>query len=317
MPAPLAAASPSMRAACAEAMTDLGRLHPALVALGADGRSVFTGFAAAFPERYLDVGVAEANLVGVAAGLARCGVPVVVGAMAPFLLRRAYEQLRLDLCLPRLPATLLGVGGGLSYGTLGPSHHAADDVALSTALPNTTVFCPLDGAEARRILAQAVPPAGVTYIRLGAREDPPVLADDDDRDPRLPRLLRQGPDALVLATGRCVAEALAAADDLERRGVEVSVASLSCLKPFPAEPLRRLCQRFRHVVTVEEAQESGGLGQQTALHARPNRGGLQRLHVDLRTPPTATREALLGFYGIDRRGVVAAVLGRRAGSGPP
>lgn len=303
----------SMRAACAGSMTELAEKHPDLVALGADGRGLFTDLAAKFPDRYVDVGIAEANLVGVASGLARCGLRVVVGAMSCFLSRRAYEQLRLDVALPGLSVTLVGVGGGLGYGTLGPSHHAPEDVALFAMLPGVRVYSPADATEARRILELEVSTPGTSYLRLGAREDPVVSVPAPVGDPRRPAVLRQGGSALILATGRCVAEGLLAWEALHADGVEVTVASVPCLRPFPTADVAELCRPFRHVVTVEEAVEAGGLGYQAVATGASGPATLTRLCVGDGPAPVAGREALLAHYGIDaaaiRRAVVSLVGG--------
>jgi transketolase len=297
----------SMRPACAAVIAQAAEHDRGLVALGADGRGLFEPLASRWPDRYIDVGIAESNLVSVAAGLARSGLRVVVGAMAPFLIRRAYEQLRLDVCLPGLPMTLLGVGGGLSYGALGPSHHAVDDIALMSALPGVAVYCPADANDAAGILASCLPPRGVTYVRLTAREEPVVPSGVEDGGSDTIRLLRQGGSVLVIATGRAVSEATAAADDLAVGGVPVTVAAASRLEPFPGDEIRRLCAGYRLVVTVEEAIAVGGLGQRVA-DAVPELGrSLVRLHVDDRLPPARPHAGLLRFYGIDGAGIRAVV----------
>jgi len=327
-PASASAAAPvpapaSMRASCAPVIGEAVENDPRVVTLGADGQALFTSVLRRRPDRYVEVGIAEANLVGVAAGLARSGRLPVVGAMAPFLVRRAYEQIRLDICLPGLPVVLLGVGGGLGYGHLGPTHHAPDDIALMSALPNMRIYCPSDAQDAADVLRGVLPPAGPCYIRLAARPDPVVPAPHGaadtaapvPRDPDGVRLLRTGADALVVATGRCVAEALTAAEALADDGVQTAVAAVSCLRPFPATELRALAAGRPLVVSVCEALETGALAQQTeaALTDRPGR--LVRLEVDHRYPPVASHEELLRFYGVDSAGIRSAVLHHHSNKG--
>lgn len=177
---------PTMRTALAAALAEAVDADPALITLGADGHALFQGVMARHPRRYVDVGIAEANLVGVAAGLARSGLRPVAAAMAPFLVRRAYEQLRLDVCVPALPVVLLGVGGGLGYGPLGPTHHATDDITLMSALPHMSVHCPADAADAVSILRSVLSSGGPAYVRLSARQDPPLPAAASDGDPGTP-----------------------------------------------------------------------------------------------------------------------------------
>ncbi|WP_314175277.1 transketolase C-terminal domain-containing protein [Streptomyces winkii] len=331
-------AAPTMRATCAPVIADAVAGDERVITLGADGQALFTGVLRDHPGRYVETGIAESNLVGVAAGLARTGRIPVVGAMAPFLVRRAYEQICLDVCVPRLPVVLLGVGGGVGYGHLGPSHHAPDDVALMSALPHMRVHLPADAEDAADLLRWLLPPTGSVpgpaYVRLAARPDPAAPAapadgtDHDARhgaeqrpghdpergpghwpghdpgpasgeDPRAVRLLRTGTDALIVAAGRCVPEALDAAHQLAAGGVRAAVAAVRCLRPFPAARLRALAAGVPLVVTACEALEPGGLGQRTesALSGEPAR--VVRLELDHRYPPVASHEELLRFYGVD------------------
>ncbi|MEU5810747.1 transketolase C-terminal domain-containing protein [Streptomyces sp. NPDC047718] len=300
----------TMRAALAVALTEAVDADPALVTLGADGQALFQGVMDRHPRRYVDVGIAEANLVGVAAGLARSGMRPVAAAMAPFLVRRAYEQLRLDVCVPALPVVFLGVGGGLGYGHLGPTHHATDDITLMSALPHMSVHCPADAADAVSVLRALLPADGPAYVRLSARADPVLPAEASHGDPRTPRLLRAGDDVLLLATGRCVAEALAAADALADDGVDAAVASVTTLHPFPREAVRALARERALVVTAAESLGPGGLGDRTALTLGREGPPLVRLETDHRHPPVASHEDLLHFYGVDGRGIRSAVLGQ-------
>ncbi|MFF4545804.1 transketolase family protein [Streptomyces sp. NPDC001435] len=299
-----------MRAALAPALADAVDADPALITLGADGQALFQGVMARHPHRYVDVGIAEANLVGVAAGLARSGLRPVAAAMAPFLVRRAYEQLRLDVCVPGLPVVLLGVGGGLGYGHLGPTHHATDDITLMSALPGMSVHCPADAADAVSVLRTVLSADGPAYIRLSARPDPVLPPAASDGDPRTARLLRDGDDVLLLATGRCLAEALTAADALAADGVEAAVASVTTLHPFPRDAVRALARDRALVVTVAESLGPGGLGDRTALTLGRDGPPVVRLETDHRYPPVASHEELLHFYGVDSRGIRSAVLGQ-------
>ncbi|MET9115267.1 transketolase C-terminal domain-containing protein [Streptomyces longwoodensis] len=311
-PRPAPVAPLGMRAALAPVLADAVAADPALITVGADGRALFGQVIERYPRRYVDVGIAEGNLVGVAAGLARAGLRPVAAAMAPFLVRRAYEQIRLDVGLPGLPVVLLGVGGGLGYGPLGPTHHATDDITLMSAVPGMEVYCPADAADAvhalRTVLAGTSGPA---YVRLSARTDPVLPQAASAGDPRAPRLLRDGDDVLVLATGRCVAEALDAADELAADGVAAAVASVTALRPFPAAAVRELADRRPLVVTVAESLPADGLGPCTA-EALGRRGpALISLHTDHRYPPVAAHQELLRFYGVDGRGIRSAVLSHR------
>ncbi|MBB5939001.1 transketolase family protein [Streptomyces zagrosensis] len=297
----------SMRAACAPVIAAAVRSHPDVITAGADGQALFGPVICADPRRYVEAGIAETNLVAMAAGLARTGWRPVVGAMAPFLIRRAYEQLRLDVSLPGLPIVLLGVGGGLSYGPLGPTHHAVDDIALMSALPRMDIYCPADATDAAHVLRACLPPGRPAYIRLTAREDPPVIDPGEPGDVRAVRTLRAGRDALVLATGRCVAEALAAAEHCAGAGLDVAVAAVTCLRPFPVEQVHKLARDYPLVVTAEEAAGPGGLGDRVATAVGGPPARVTRLCVDNRYPPVGTHEELLAFYGVDRSAITSAL----------
>lgn len=304
----------SMRSACIPVMSALGEARPDLVALGSDGRAIFEEFSRRFPQRFVDVGIAEANLIGVAAGLARAGKVVFVATIASFLLRRAYEQIRVDVCDPGLPVKLVGVGGGLSYGTLGPTHHLTEDIALTRSLPNMAVYVPADAHDAVGALHAALAWPGPAYVRLGTGTEPLVHGGDEPFAAGRPELLRDGRDLLIFATGYCVSQALSAAASLAQSGHEVGVVNVRALKPFDAEAVAELVRGRRAVLTVEEHSAAGGLGSIMAeLLCGRSACALERLGIPDEYPPVGTREELLAFYGLDDRGIVKAALGMLGG----
>ncbi len=297
----------AMRAGCAPVIAEAVRRWPDVITLGADGHALFTAVRREQPERFVEAGIAETNLVAVASGLARAGWRPVVGAMAPFLVRRAYEQLRIDISLPNLPVLLMGVGGGLGYGTLGPTHHVVDDIALMSGLPSMDIYCPVDGVDAGQVLRHRLPPSGPAYVRLTARQDVPVFEPHTVGDPHDVRLVRTGMSALVLATGSCVAEALAAADICAGLGMDIAVGAVTCLRPFPAAQVRSLAERYPLVVTAAESLALGGLGERAAAAIVGLPARLVQLAVDHRRPLVAEHRDLLAYYGVDRVAIAGAV----------
>lgn len=301
----------AMRPVVAQTLLELGREHDDLVVVAADGRALAMRFAAELPDRFIDVGIAEANLMGVAGGLARTGRRVVVCGMAPFLVRRAAEQLRLDVCGPGLDVTVIGVGGGLGYGALGASHHAPEDAGSLAAMPGTRVFCPADVHDARWAVREAVRGGGPSYVRLGARDDA-VVHDATDVFSGTGAL--HGPDrpeVLVVTTGGTLAPALEAVDAARGRAVAASVLHLTQVTPFPAPAVREAARGARRVVTVEEHLAASGIAAQTALAlCGAWQGEFVPLAVDRRPPPVAERDDLYGFYGIDAASVLEAVAPR-------
>ncbi|QMU67383.1 transketolase family protein [Streptacidiphilus sp. P02-A3a] len=290
----------SMRPAVALALAELGDRLPELVVLTADGQALATAFAARHPERFIDVGIAESNLMGVAAGLARTGYRVVVCGMAPFLVRRAAEQLRIDICRPGLDVTVLGVGGGLGYGTLGATHHVPEDLGALSVMPGTRVYCPADAREADWAVRDAVLGAGPGYVRLGAREDRLVHPPDAVFSTDEPRTFGGPAEAVVVAAGGTVAEALDAAELVRERGPRVQVLGLATVSPFPRAALLRAVAGASTVVTVEEHYGLGGLASRVAAALAGRwRGSFHALAVDDRSAPVLDRAGLFRFYGID------------------
>ncbi|MFD6091110.1 transketolase family protein [Oerskovia sp. NPDC060338] len=306
-----------MRPAVSATLAQLGHETDELVVLAADGRALALSFAAVFPERFVDVGIAEANLMGVAAGLARSGRRVVVCGMAPFLVRRAAEQLRLDICGPGLDVTILGVGGGLGYGDLGASHHAPEDLGSLASMPGMRVFCPADIHDARWSVRQAVALRGPAYVRLGARED--VVVHQADEEFSSAGTLRGGLsyDVLIIAAGATVGQALEAARSARLQGVDVAVLDLAQVYPFPADSVQEAARRARRVVTVEEHLATSGIAAQTALVlAGQWHGDFVPLAIDRRPAPSVGREELFAYYRIDTAAVLDAVMtGETGGRG--
>jgi len=297
-----------MRRSCAPVMAELADEHGDLVAMGADGLSIFGALAERHPGRFVDVGIAEANLVGVAAGLARSGKRVFLGSIAAFLARRACEQIRNDVCNPGLDVTFVGIGGGLAYGMLGPTHHVVEDVALFRTMPHATVLVPADAQEARWALRTAARRRGPVYVRLGAREDPVVHDFEPKAELGAPLPLADGDDVAILASGICVSEALHAAAAVRVDGISAAVASIPTIRPLDAAALERAIGAARAVVVVEEASAAGGLGDLVAGLLGPRLGRrLARLAIDAGYAPVAGREALLRHHGIDRGAIAQAV----------
>ena len=278
----------SMRAEVARALGSLAIAVPELVCVSADGQFIFKDFINQAPTRHVDVGIAEATLVGVAAGIARCGRPVVISSIASFLLRRAYEQIVVDVAMDRLPVVMLGLGGGLAYGALGATHHVPEDFALARLAPGVNVFAPADAPSAAEALRLAVGLRQPAYIRIGSAEDP-LLPPCHAAAGLRPRMLRDGDDITVVASGACVHEALAAAADLAVHGVGARVLDVMCLHPWPDHELRGLLLAGRPVLVVEEHVRDGGLGTLVGDHLAGE-------------PFTGFARCLVpGFDGLDRR----------------
>jgi transketolase len=224
------------------------------------GFSVIEEFAERFPDRFLNSGVAEQTMLGVASGLASAGFKVFVYSIGNFPTVRCLEQIRNDVCYHDRAVTVVSVGGGLSYGNLGYTHHAIEDLALMRALPKMRVLSPSDPFEARALTRYAAENPGPTYLRLGKNGEPLLRrASTGPVQPEVLQLLRAGDDIVFLTTGSIANAVLEAANLLDDHGVSARVISVPFLKPFPDVVLDAVVGA-RVIVTVEEHSEVAGFG---------------------------------------------------------
>jgi transketolase len=257
-----------MRTAFIETLVAEAANDPSLFLLNGDlGYSVLEAFAEKFPERYINVGVAEQNMIGVAAGLAMAGKNVFVYSIANFATLRCIEQIRNDVCYHNANVTVVGVGGGLSYGTQGYTHHAVEDIAVTRALPNIAVLCPGDPAEthwATRALARRKGPG---YLRLGKAGEPKVHAVPvEGLEIGKALRLKDGSAVTLISTGNMLETAMQAARLLEKDGISAGVISMPSVKPLDAEFLRAEAAKTRLIGVLEEHVRHGGLAEAVALH---------------------------------------------------
>jgi transketolase len=230
--------------------------------LNADlGYSVLEPFIQKFPDRYVNVGIAEQNMIGIAAGLAHSGNVVFCYSIVNFATFRCLEQIRDDACYHELPVKVVSVGGGFSYGPQGYTHHGLEDIAVTRVLPNMTVMAPSDPWEAKVATEALAASSGPGYLRLGRAKEPLLNAPDAVWRNGEPMQLRKGSDVLLIACGAVAAEAVAAADTL---GGRAEVWTLPQIKPLPRTSIEEAARRFKAIVTVEESQVDGGMGSAVA-----------------------------------------------------
>ncbi len=283
-----------MRNAFAAEVTELAARDPRVVLLSGDiGNRLFDGFKERCPGRFFNCGVAEANMMGMAAGLAMDGLRPVVYTITPFITTRCLEQIRVDVCYHDLPVTIVGVGAGLAYASLGPTHHACEDIALLRALPNMAVVCPADATEVRLALRAAIERGRGTYLRLGKKGEATVhrMPPHFVLGQALP--IRSGRDVCLLSTGNMLPEVLAAADRLQAAGISATVVSLHTVKPLDVAYLAGAFARHRVVATVEEHSVIGGLGGAVAewLADQPSQRSQRATLLRLGTPDAFHHEA--------------------------
>jgi len=253
-------ADTNMRKAYGDTLLALGKENPDIVVLEADlGKSTMThAFQEAYPERYFEMGIAEANMVSCAAGLAQCGKIPFVNSFAVFASGRTYDQIRQTVSIGNLNVKICGSSSGLSDYADGATHQDIEDLAIMRVIPNMHVFCPADAYETASCTRYMTEIAGPCYMRTSRAEVPPVTPKDEPFSP-VPRVLREGKDVTVFACGYMNSVALEAAEKLAG-SVSVRVVNVSTLKPLDEETVRRLAADVKCVVTCEEHSVIGGLG---------------------------------------------------------
>jgi transketolase len=301
-----------MRRAALDMLHALAQRDPRILYVGSDpSAGEADKMKADFPERFLIEGISEANVIGLAAGLAMEGFVPYVNTIATFLTRRCYDQVAVDLCLHELPVRLIANGGGLVYAPLGPTHQAIEDIAIMRALPNMAVVAVADAEEMKRFMEQTVDWPGPIYIRL-ARGGDPIISRPELGFRIGKAILMQAPgDVLFVSTGPPSGTALNAAELLEKDGIRCGVLHVHTIKPFDTEALLSAACEVQLIVTLEEHTRIGGLGG-AVLEALSDVDGPRPRVVRLGIPDCfshnyGSQSGLLTHYGLDAESVVAAV----------
>lgn len=282
-----------------------------IVALCSDSRgsASMTPFFNEFPEQSVEVGIAEQDLVGIAAGLASCGKKPYAFSPASFLSTRSYEQCKVDVAYSDTNVKLVGISGGVSYGALGMSHHSAQDIAAMAAIPNMRVYLPSDRHQTRKLIEALLQDKKGAYIRVGRNPVEDIYTED-----RCPfemnkaTVLREGTDALLVACGELVRPALEAAELLARDGIGCTVLDMYCVKPLDTETLLKYAENAKIVVTAEEHAPTGGLGSMVAQAVsehcpRP----VKCLSLPDAPVITGTGPEVFAYYGLTPIGIAGTV----------
>jgi transketolase len=250
-----------MRHAFAQERTQLAANNERLVLLSGDiGNKLFDPFKLKYPERFFNCGVAEANMASVAAGMAMCGLRPITYTITPFNTTRCLEQIRDDICYHNVPVLIVGTGSGLSYASLGCTHHSCEDISFLRSMPNMTVLCPGDSMELRSLLTLATDLPGPAYLRIGKTKDPVVHAAPPKLEIGKGFTLQQGLDLCILSTGNMLSTSVETASLLNQKGIQPEVISFHTVKPLDKELLQSLVSRFSLIVVLEEHSLIGGLG---------------------------------------------------------
>ena len=250
-----------LRTAFIDTLRELARIDDRIFLLTADmGYSVFETFRDEFPDRFLNTGIAEQNTIGVAAGLASRGKIVFVYSIIPFVTMRCFEQVRLDLAYNFMNVKLVGVGAGLTYGPLGSSHHALEDIAIMRSLPDMTVLCPGDPIETRELIKRSYEYEGPVYIRLGKNGEPKIHPDETRIEIGKSITVLEGNDLALITTSNMLETGKKWVEEWKQDGVNVSLISMPSLKPFDSSTVKNLIDKEIPIITLEEHSVIGGLG---------------------------------------------------------
>ncbi len=254
-----------MRKTSLDMVYELAKKDKRIVFIGSDlGVGTLKQFKAEMPDRFLMEGVSEANVVGMAAGLALEGKIVYVNTIATFLTRRCFEQVALDCCLHKTNVRLIANGGGVVYAPLGPTHEAIEDIGIFRTLPGMTIVSVADAEEMKRMMPETVEHKGPIYIRLGKGGEPVVTNPNVPFKMDKAYPMREGNDALIISTGITLKAALDAATTLAAMGIETGVLHMPVVKPMDTETLLKMVRPVSAVVTIEEHTVIGGLGSAVA-----------------------------------------------------
>jgi transketolase len=302
-----------VRDAFVRTLTDLAGEDERVCALTGDlGVDLFDDLAARAPGRFLNVGIAEQALVGVAAGLALAGKVPFAYSIIPFITSRPHDQIRVDVAMTGAPVKLVGVGAGYAYGVMGPTHHAIEDMALMRSLPGMTVLTPADPREAAAATRAALAIDGPVYLRLGKNGEEDVVPGGVPYEPGVARWIRRGADVTLASVGTALPVALEGADMLEDAGLRAGVLHFGSLKPFDTGAVRAAATAAPAIVTIEEHNREGGFG--SAVAEAMAESGIPARLVRVGVPDrfcteVGTREHLMAAMGMDAEAVAAA--GRR------
>ncbi|TIC84506.1 transketolase C-terminal domain-containing protein [Nocardioides sp. GY 10127] len=299
------------RQAFADTLVELARTDERIVAVCNDSvsSSNLKAFAAEFPDRLVNVGIAEQNMVGVGAGLANAGLVPFVCSASPFLTGRSLEQVKADVAYSQHPVVLCGMSPGMSYGELGPTHHSIEDLSWLRALPGLDIVFPADRQQTAETVRLAVELRRPLFLRVGRYKVPDVTPAGATLERGKVQVVRDGSDVALVATGTLVSVALDAADLLAAEGVSARVVNAAWLAPFDEATILAAAAETRAVVTAEEANPSGGLGAAvTGLLAQSGPSVRRPVRV-LGVPtfaPTGSNAFLLEHFGLTAAGLAQA-----------
>ncbi len=297
---------PNRQAIC-DTLLNAAKTDKDIVVLCSDSRgsASLTKFADTYPEQFVEMGIAEQDLVSVAAGLASCGKKAFAASPACFLSTRSYEQAKIDCAYSNTNVTLIGISGGVSYGALGMSHHSAQDIAAMSAIPNMRVYLPSDRFQTAKLIEALLQDKKPAYLRVGRNPVEDVYtAENCPFAMDKATILTEGSDVAIIACGEMVRPALDAAELLKAQGISATVVDMYCVKPLDTEAVIKAASGAKAVLTVEEHAPFGGLGSMVAQVVGEH---CPRKVKNLSLPDapviTGTSKEVFDYYGLNAEGI--------------
>lgn len=297
---------PNRQAIC-EVLMEKVKTDKDIVVLCSDSRgsASMTPFADAYPENFVEVGIAEQNLVSISAGLAKCGKKPFAASPACFLSTRSYEQAKVDCAYSNTNVTLIGISGGISYGALGMSHHSAQDIAAMSAIPNMRVYLPSDRFQTKCLIEELLKDDKPAYLRVGRNPVEDVYEEDNvPFEMNKATVIKEGKDVAIIACGEMVKPAIDAAKLLEAKGVSATVIDMYCVKPLDKDAIIKAAKNVKAVITVEEHAPFGGLG---SMVSQVVAAECPKKVVNMSLPDapviTGTSKEVFDYYGLNAEGI--------------
>ena len=293
-----------------DTLSELGAVNKNIVVLDADlsGSTKTSVFAKKFPDRFFNMGVSEADMMGTAAGLSTCGKIPFASTFAIFASGRAWEQVRQSIAYPKLNVKIVASHGGITVGEDGASHQAIEDIALMRCIPNMTVIMPCDGIETKSVIHEIVKYNGPVYVRVARARFPVVMPEDYKFSIGKGVVVRNGKDATIIAMGLMVSHAIEAAAMLEKEGLNIRVINMSTIKPIDRDLIIKAAKETGAIITAEEHSIIGGLGEAVAgVVAEEFPVPMKRVGIQDKFGQSGLAEELLAHYGLMPKDIAAAV----------
>lgn len=302
---------PNRQAIC-DVLTTQANTDKDIVVLCSDSRgsASLAPFTKAHPDQFVEVGIAEQNLVSISAGLAKCGKKAFAASPACFLSTRSFEQAKVDVAYSNTNVTLIGISGGISYGALGMSHHSAQDIAAMASVPNMRVYLPSDRHQTKCLVEALLKDEKPAYVRVGRN-----AVEDIYEEGNIPfemdkaTVITQGSDLAIIACGEMVKPALEAAELLKEKGISAAVVDMYCVKPLDKETIIKTASNVKAVITIEEHAPFGGLG---SMVSQVVASECPKKVINLALPDapviTGTSQEVFNYYGLNAEGIVKTAM---------